>query len=167
MGSISGLGRSPTGGHGNPLQYSCLENLHGQRSLSGYSPRITKSPTWLSNRTWARTGTAVQDEQGPLLSESQMGPWAHPLCFLLEPPSPLWDFAQEGSWDTHLHTLLWAPHSSFSPNPWSKTSAISSFLSVVSGQPLSYSLSEMLATLPLSLETEQRAECLDRKIAHR
>ena len=26
MGSISGLGRSPGGGHGNPLQYSCLEN---------------------------------------------------------------------------------------------------------------------------------------------
>ena len=26
-GSISGLGRSPGGGHGNPLQYSCLENL--------------------------------------------------------------------------------------------------------------------------------------------
>ena len=25
-GSIPGLGRSPEGGHGNPLQYSCLEN---------------------------------------------------------------------------------------------------------------------------------------------
>ena len=37
-GSIPGLGRSPGGGHGNPLQYSCLENLHGQWSLSGYSP---------------------------------------------------------------------------------------------------------------------------------
>ena len=24
------------GGHGNPLQYSCLEKLHGQRSLVGY-----------------------------------------------------------------------------------------------------------------------------------
>ena len=38
VGSISGLGRSPGGGHGNPLQYSCLENPHGQRSLVGYSP---------------------------------------------------------------------------------------------------------------------------------
>ena len=37
MGSIPGLGRSP-GGHGNPLQYSCLKNPHGQRSLAGYSP---------------------------------------------------------------------------------------------------------------------------------
>ena len=28
----------PGGGHGSPLQYSCLENPHGQRSLVGYSP---------------------------------------------------------------------------------------------------------------------------------
>ena len=37
LGSIPGLGRSPEGGHGNPLQYSCLDNPHGQRSLAGYS----------------------------------------------------------------------------------------------------------------------------------
>ena len=36
--SIPGLGRSPGGGHRNSLQCSCLENLHGQRSLAGYSP---------------------------------------------------------------------------------------------------------------------------------
>ena len=36
-GLIPGLGRSPGGGHGDPLQYSCLENPHGQRSLVGYS----------------------------------------------------------------------------------------------------------------------------------
>ena len=35
--SIPGLGRSPGEGHGNPFQYSCLENTHGQRSLVGYS----------------------------------------------------------------------------------------------------------------------------------
>ena len=38
LGSIFGLGRSPGGGHGNPLPYSCLENPHGQKSLVGYSP---------------------------------------------------------------------------------------------------------------------------------
>ena len=38
MGSIPGLGRSPGGGHGNPLQYSCLENPHGQRGPVGSSP---------------------------------------------------------------------------------------------------------------------------------
>ena len=38
IGSIPGLRRSPGGEHGNPLQYSCLKNPHGQRSLAGYSP---------------------------------------------------------------------------------------------------------------------------------
>ena len=38
LGSIPGWGRSPGGGHGNPLQCSCLENPHGQRNLVGYSP---------------------------------------------------------------------------------------------------------------------------------
>ena len=33
MGSIPGLRRSPGVGTGNPLQYSCPENQHGQRSL--------------------------------------------------------------------------------------------------------------------------------------
>ena len=44
LGSIPGLERSPGGWHGNPLQYSCLKNPYGQRSLVGYSPwGITKS----------------------------------------------------------------------------------------------------------------------------
>ena len=39
LGSVPGLGRSPGGGHGIPLQYSSLENPHGQRrSLVGHSP---------------------------------------------------------------------------------------------------------------------------------
>ena len=38
LGLISGLGRSSGEGHGNPLQYSCLDNPHGQRGLAGYSP---------------------------------------------------------------------------------------------------------------------------------
>ena len=38
LGSVPGLGRPPEGGHGNPLQYSRLENRHGQRIREGYSP---------------------------------------------------------------------------------------------------------------------------------
>ena len=38
QGLIPGLGRSSGEEYGNPLQYSCLENFHGQRSLAGYSP---------------------------------------------------------------------------------------------------------------------------------
>ena len=38
LGLIPGLGRSPGRGHGNPLQDSCMENPHGQRSLVGCNP---------------------------------------------------------------------------------------------------------------------------------
>ena len=38
LGSIPGLGRSPGGGYGHPLLYSCLENPYGQRSQAGSSP---------------------------------------------------------------------------------------------------------------------------------
>ena len=37
-GSIPGSGRFLGGGNGNPLQYSCLESIHGHRSLVGCSP---------------------------------------------------------------------------------------------------------------------------------
>ena len=44
LGSIPRSGRSPGGGHGNPLQYFYLENSHGQRSLVGYTVQgVTKS----------------------------------------------------------------------------------------------------------------------------
>ena len=42
VGLIPVLERSPEGRHGNPLQYSCLENPQGQRSLAGYSPKGCK-----------------------------------------------------------------------------------------------------------------------------
>ena len=37
LGLTLGSGRAPGGGHGNPLQYSCLEHPHGQRSLEDCS----------------------------------------------------------------------------------------------------------------------------------
>ena len=59
LGSILGLGRSPGGGHGNPLQYSCLENsmdrgacratFHGVRQESDMTERLSTaqhSATW-------------------------------------------------------------------------------------------------------------------------
>ena len=39
VGSIPGSGRSPGGGHGNPLQYSCLENPMDRGVWVGYSPQ--------------------------------------------------------------------------------------------------------------------------------
>ena len=38
LGSISGLGRSPGGGHSNPLQYSCVKNPMDRGAWGGYRP---------------------------------------------------------------------------------------------------------------------------------
>ena len=43
VGSIPGSGRSPGGGHGNPLQYSCLENLMDRRDEQATVHRVVES----------------------------------------------------------------------------------------------------------------------------
>ena len=45
MGSILGLERSPGGGHGNPLQYSCMENPTDRGVWQATVHRVTKSLT--------------------------------------------------------------------------------------------------------------------------
>ena len=47
MGSIPGSGRSPGGGLGNPLQYSCLENPMDRGAWWATVHRVAKSQTWL------------------------------------------------------------------------------------------------------------------------
>ena len=79
---IPGSGRSPGGGHGNPLQDSCLENP-GQRSLAGGSPWDPKE-----SDTTERLSTTAG-------GFSQSVPAAHPRVLSLhhlqarEPASPL------------------------------------------------------------------------------
>ena len=46
-GRIPGLGRSPAGGHGNPLQYSCLENPMDWEAWRATVCGVAKSQTWL------------------------------------------------------------------------------------------------------------------------
>ena len=46
---IPGLGRSPGGGHGNPRQYSCLENPMYRGAWQATVRGVTKSQIWLSN----------------------------------------------------------------------------------------------------------------------
>ena len=70
-GLIPGLGRSPGGGHGNSLQYSCLGKSHGQRSLVSYSlwghkesdttERLTQHTR--EARTQKQPKCALKDEQ--------------------------------------------------------------------------------------------------------
>ena len=47
-GWIPGSGRSPGGGHGNPLQYSCLENPTDRGVWWATAYRVEKSQTWLN-----------------------------------------------------------------------------------------------------------------------
>ena len=52
MGSVSGFGRSPEGGLGNPLQYSCLENpkdkgAEGPQSVGHKQVDMTERPACL------------------------------------------------------------------------------------------------------------------------
>ena len=49
MGSVPGLGRSPGGGHGNPLQYSCLENLLDREVWPATVHRVAESDTTLTH----------------------------------------------------------------------------------------------------------------------
>ena len=68
-GSIPGLRRSPGGGHGNPFQYSCPENPHGQRSLAGYSSQgrteldTTKRPSSRSSMCCISHGLFADQQQ--------------------------------------------------------------------------------------------------------
>ena len=45
LGSIPGLGRSPGGGHGNPLQYSCLDNPMNREAWQATVHEVAKSQT--------------------------------------------------------------------------------------------------------------------------
>ena len=53
LGSIPGLGRSSGGGHGNPLQYSCLENPMDRGAWQATVHRVTKSQTQLKQLSTA------------------------------------------------------------------------------------------------------------------
>ena len=84
MNSIPGLGRSPRGGHGNLLQYSCLENPMDKGAWWAAVQGVTKSRTWLR---WLTTHThthilyvymmeSQRDRKGALTAS-----WFHMLGF--------------------------------------------------------------------------------------
>ena len=66
LGSIPGLEKSSGGGHGNLLQYFCLENPHGQRSLVGYSSwghKESDMTVWLSTACYILSDIILSDIQ--------------------------------------------------------------------------------------------------------
>ena len=75
LGLMPGLERSPGGGHGNPLQYSSLENPHGERSLASYS-------LW-GHKEWAMTERLSSAALGSIATVY----WATNVCL-----TSYWEF---------------------------------------------------------------------------
>ena len=75
LSSILGSGRSPGGGHGSPLQCSCLGESHGRgRSLAGYSPwgcRVRHD--WVTKHSTAQGDRSISRERRRLLYLSCRG----------------------------------------------------------------------------------------------
>ena len=66
LGSIPGSGRSPGEGNGNPLQYSCLENLMDRGAWWTSVHRVEKSQTRLSDFTFTFTVWTIRLRFFPL-----------------------------------------------------------------------------------------------------
>ena len=58
-GLIPGSGRSPRGGHGNPLQYSCQENPRDGGAWWTTVHRVAKSQTWLKQLSVHAHGSSI------------------------------------------------------------------------------------------------------------
>ena len=92
LGLIPGLGRSPGGGHGNPLQYSCLENPMDRGAWQATDHEVPKSQTQLTKHTTEWLSTAQEYLcKGHL---SKFWPWLG-LPSVLNPPAasqfpPIW-----------------------------------------------------------------------------
>ena len=64
-GSISGSGRSPGEGNGNPLQYSCMGNLMGRGARGTAVYEVAKSQTWLNMSDWTHTHSHTHKLRDP------------------------------------------------------------------------------------------------------
>ena len=108
LGSVPGLGGSPGGGRGNPLQYFCLENPHGHRSLAG-SQRVRYD--WGTKHRWSLISSETNQVQ---IWDFWVwvSPWRSMLCqlfpYLLQWVSTLYSF--KCLFDFHC---LGTPHSDF------------------------------------------------------
>ena len=76
LGPIPGLGGSPGGEHDDLLQYSCLENPHGERSLAGCSPWGRKEAD-----VTERLSTAQPHVRGSVCRLSVLLRWACCISF--------------------------------------------------------------------------------------
>ena len=114
LGSIPGLGKSPAGGNGYPLQSSCLENPTDRGAWRGYSPRGRKEldstePLWFPISPHGRERTLACPLYTPGIIKHRLRGWC---CFclsdiMLKGPPPLRGRRPEGitSWDLMLEIV--------------------------------------------------------------
>ena len=74
VGSIPGSRRSPGGGNGNPLQYSCLKNSMDGGAWWSIVHGVTKNQTWLNNLAGSYYTKNPQEQACPvgILTSSRM-----------------------------------------------------------------------------------------------
>ena len=85
LGLTLGSGRAPGGGHGNPLQYSCLEHPHGQRSLEDYSSWGCKNTHIVCTRPLGLSSP----KETLLIEHLSVSPSLQPLEAIILPPLSL------------------------------------------------------------------------------
>ena len=104
LGSITGLGRSPGGGHGNSLQYSYLEN-----------PPWTEEPGWLQSVGGKESDTTEQLAPNFPLGSSTLF-WASLVAQLIKNPPAMqetwvqslgWEDPLENGKATHSSIVVW------------------------------------------------------------
>ena len=129
-GSVPGLGRSPGEGHGNPLQYSCLENPMDGEAWQAIVHEVAKS--WTRQKRWSthacvfkrRAYSVVQKGSGwlglellalgedPLMSTAEMSQASsdkHECPGMSQQFSDSWDMAKLREDGTTADLCGWAP----------------------------------------------------------
>ena len=87
-GSVPESGRSPGGGHGNPLQYSCLDNHMDRGAWWDTVHRVTKSQIrlkWLSTSTNPTYCYSSIKGSAPFMRQTIQNKEKYPFCWVLTP----------------------------------------------------------------------------------
>ena len=137
VGLIPGLGRSPGGGHSNPVQYSCLENPHGQKNLVGYSLWDTKESDTteatqhtyttiylLTTQSISQCSKLVMDTGTIMMQIKNLGFHRRKICIESSPPS------SPGSYSTISHASLNFRKPVLRQHGWTRLSSCSLLCSV-------------------------------------
>ena len=99
-------GRSPGGGHGNPLQYSCLENPTDRGAWRATVHRAAESQTWLKRRNKHAHSTLIY----PILWAFKIVSWVSLVVQMVKnlpavQETHVWSLSQENPLEKRMATL--------------------------------------------------------------